>query len=105
MNDTLVIIVFFIAVAIVMLIVGFIGNKIVDGATNAARSKKIQQQKNNPQYGKTESLAARYNGAQPNRTVMPQQPPAPKAKFCTKCGNRLSEGAQFCNKCGTRAEN
>ncbi len=29
------------------------------------------------------------------------QTPA-KAKFCTKCGNKLADNAKFCNKCGEK---
>ena len=104
MSDSVMVIGLIVVVAIVMLIVGFIGNKIVDGASNAMRSKKVQQQKNNPQYNKTESLAARYNRVQQNQTQMQQQISVPQAKFCTKCVQPLNEDAVFCNACGNKVE-
>ncbi|MBR6407441.1 MAG: zinc-ribbon domain-containing protein [Clostridia bacterium] len=97
-------------VAIVMAIVGFLGNKVVDGAENAFRSKRIQNRKQDPSgQPKTESLAARY--AQPqsksNQTVLPSQAQneqgSPTAgKYCSNCGQMLREESVFCPYCGER---
>lgn len=33
-----------------------------------------------------------------------KKPEAPKAKFCAKCGAKLSEGSKFCSECGEKVE-
>ena len=32
-----------------------------------------------------------------------KKPEAPQKRFCTNCGNELSEGMKFCSECGTKA--
>ena len=94
------IIVVFAAVFVVMLVVGFIGNKAVEKTENALRSKRISKQNNDPVYsGRSESLADRF-GASGNI----QFPQMHRASFCTKCGEKLSDNCQFCPKCGTKVD-
>lgn len=101
-SDWLIFIGLFVIVAIVMAVVGFIGNKAVDGATNAMRSKRVQKQQQQPQQP-PQSLAARYQRPQGQRTVMPAVPqPAAQARFCMHCGSPLREGAAFCLNCGAK---
>ncbi|MBQ1553787.1 MAG: zinc-ribbon domain-containing protein [Clostridia bacterium] len=91
-------------VAVVILVVGFIGNRIVDGAGNAMRAARNRQRRADPQSRQSESLAARYAGAKPEQTVTPQQAPAPRAKFCVKCGRQLSDGEDVCAACGHKID-
>ena len=85
-------------VLVAMVVVGFIGNKIVDGASNAVRSGKARHDQSEMQQKQPESLAARYNARQSVQT----QQPAPKRLYCTQCGQRLAEGAAVCTYCGSR---
>ena len=86
-------------VAVVILFVGFVGNRIVDGAGNAMRSAKNQQQRNDPRYQKSESLAERYAAAQ-RAQANTRQTPAAQAKYCGRCGQALEDGAKTCGACG-----
>ena len=86
-------------VAVVILFVGFVGNRIVDGAGNAMRSAKNQQQRNDPRYQKAESLADRYAAAQ-NARGNTGQTAAAQAKYCGRCGHALEDGAKTCGACG-----
>ena len=107
--DWLIFIGLIVAVAIVMAIVGFIGNKAVDGAANAMRSRRVQKQRQQaPQQ--PQSLAARYQQPQGQQAAAPAKQPvsdAPvsvpaQAKYCMACGRPLREGALFCSNCGTK---
>ncbi|MBR6119623.1 MAG: zinc ribbon domain-containing protein [Oscillospiraceae bacterium] len=102
-SDWLIFVGLIVVVAIVMWIVGSIGNKAVDSAANAMRSKRVQKQRQQtPQQ--TQSLAARYQQPQGLQTAVPAAQPAPaaKARFCMRCGQALPEGAKFCVHCGTK---
>ena len=85
-----------VAVAIVMAVVGFIGNKAVDGASNAMRSKRIQKQRQQQPQGPQAPAPA----AQPAPAASAK--PAAQANFCMHCGQALPEGAAFCVYCGTK---
>ena len=51
----------FVIVGVIMAIVGFIGNKVVDGAHNAVAGHKAKKRKVDPRNAaRTESLASRY---------------------------------------------
>jgi outer membrane murein-binding lipoprotein Lpp len=89
-------------VLVVMVVVGFIGNKIVDGATNAVRSGKAKRDQSEMQNKQPESLAARYNARQPARPTEQPQQTVPRRQYCTQCGQRLPEGAAVCTCCGSR---
>ena len=88
----------FAAVFVVMLIVGFIGNKAVDKTENALCSKRISKQNNDTVYsGQSESLADRFSASENI-----QFPQMHRALFCTECGEKLLDNCQFCPKCGTK---
>ena len=91
-------------VTVVIIVVGFIGNRIVDGAGNAMRAAKNQRKREDPQYHQTESLAARYAGARSAQTGAPQQAPAPRAMYCVKCGQPLSGSGEVCAACGHKMD-
>ena len=105
-SDWMIFVGLIVVVAIVMWIVGSIGNKAVDSAANAMRAKRVQKQRRQaPQQ--TQSLAARYPQPQGQQAVVySAQPastaPAAKARFCMHCGQALPEGAKFCVHCGTK---
>ena len=99
--DWLIFLGLFVIVAIIMAVVGFIGNKAVDGATNAMRSKRVQKQQQAPPR-QPQSLAARYQ-QQGTRAATTSAPvPANTARFCSRCGQPLREGAAFCLNCGAK---
>jgi hypothetical protein len=59
MSDTMILILFFVGIFILMTIVGFVGNKIVDKAENARRKRDVQKY-NEAHKGETQNLADRY---------------------------------------------
>lgn len=62
--DTLYIIGFFAIVFVLILIVGFIGNKVVDGMNNALSDRKKANRKTDPRdQAQTQSLMSRYQKA------------------------------------------
>ena len=96
-NDRLYIILVFAAAFVVILIVGFIGNKAVDGMSNAFRSKKYNDSgRGRPNEEAPQSLAARFQQA-PGGTA---QRTLNGTSFCPRCGNPLGSGIRFCPKCG-----
>ena len=74
-SDWLIFLGLIVVVAIVMAIVGFIGNKAVDGATNKMRAKRIQQQRQQPVPQQPQSLAARYQQPQMHQNAAPAAQP------------------------------
>ena len=54
-------IIFFAIAAIVVIVVGFLGNKIVDAITNKLSSKAAERQRNKKEEPKQENLADRFN--------------------------------------------
>ena len=100
--------VFILVVGGIILVISFIGEKIVDGAFNAMRPKK-KNPDGTPRYTSSGSLASRYNPSAPAQATPPApvapNPTAPATapispKFCDKCGNTLTKGDKFCRKCG-----
>ena len=89
-------------VLVAMVVVGFIGNKIVDGASNAVRAGKARHDQSEMQQKQPESLAARYNARQPVCPPDQAQQTVPRRQYCTQCGQRLAEGAAVCSYCGSR---
>jgi hypothetical protein len=60
--EALYIIAFFAAVLVIVLVVGFIGNKVMDGAHNAWTRHKAENRRIDPRdEAVTESLASRYD--------------------------------------------
>lgn len=61
MKSWVILLILFAVAIVVVLIVEFIGNKALDGMSNAARSRKIKKSKEQgTNESPTESLAARY---------------------------------------------
>ena len=60
--EAIYIIAFFAVVLVIVLVVGFIGNKVVDGAHNAWTRHKTENRRIDPRdEAMTESLASRYD--------------------------------------------
>ncbi len=96
--ETLYIIGFFAVVFVIVLIVGFIGNKAVDGAENALRSKRYDKRNGvSPKVSQQESLAARYSST-PAAVKYTNKAPA---DLCRNCGARIPQGSAYCPSCGT----
>ena len=58
----------FVVTAIVVVIVGFIGNKVVDGTTNAIKKKQMKNRSVEPKdVAKSERLADRYLSVPKNK--------------------------------------
>lgn len=96
MNDKLSVLIIFAIGTVVVMIVGYLGNKLTDKAENAMRSKRYQRMQATGRHtGPTESLAARMEQA-----GYGAKKPEQKAQFCSSCGERLQENARFCPKCG-----
>lgn len=86
--------------AVIMLIVGFIGNKVVDKTENSFRSRRVDREYSNPvRTERTESLADRLN-----RSGYRQAPRVHRAAFCNCCGEKLGSDSRFCTKCGAMVE-
>ena len=99
-NTWIYIVVIFAIVFVVMLIVGFIGNKVVDKTENALRTKRINGQKNRSyQEAQTESLAKKLN-----MTAAVPVTQTHKASFCANCGEQLKSESKFCPNCGAEVE-
>lgn len=60
MSDGAIFAIFAAIIVAVMLIAGFIGNKVVNKTTDALRRKSVRKQQNEQPEGKTENLADRY---------------------------------------------
>lgn len=59
----------FAVTAIVVAIVGYIGNKVVDGTTNAVRKKRIKNRTVEPKdIAETQRLADRYRSVPKNKS-------------------------------------
>ena len=90
-------------VFVLMVVVGFLGNKIVDGVSNAMRSGKAERSQSDTRDKQPESLAARYNARQPAPPPVQAQP-KPRPQYCTQCGRRLADGAAACSFCGAEVK-
>ena len=88
-----------------MFIVGKIGNKIVDSAENAARSKKMEKQsEENTVYSRpSQSLANKLESSSPYYAAQKAAKVNTDAqvRYCMNCGHKLPADASFCNECGT----
>ncbi len=86
----------FIAVmTVIILVVGYIGNKAVDKTENALRDRRLRNQDERAEPAA--SLAKKFSDAQ---RVKPKQ--VRQARFCTECGESLAADARFCPSCGKR---
>ncbi len=89
-------IIFFAIAFVIVMVVGFLGNKLSDKAENAFREQKLKRKAaNNQLSGPTESLASRMA-----QSGYQSQKKEHKAQFCTSCGQHLAEGTSSCPKCG-----
>ena len=121
MSKTIIIIGIFIIATVLVLVIGFIGNKVSDGIANSIRSKNFKKKSQSAPVKQAKSLAQMHNMSvhtqQPNMPeVQPTTPevrsnaPAPHATapapqgFCPQCGCALHADSLFCGSCGARVE-
>ena len=88
------------AVTVVMLAVGWIGNKAVDGTENALRARRLQKKSETAVPDQQpQRLADRFSKPAQTPPVLTR-----KARFCAECGAALADRAKFCPMCGAAAE-
>ena len=99
-NTWLILIALFAVTYIVILIVGFLGNKMSDKAENALRAKRQKRMEaKNPKTGPSESLAVKM--AQGGYSAAPK---TYTPRFCSSCGSRLNAGDRECPKCSASVD-
>ena len=86
----------FAATAVVIIVVGFIGNKIVDGASNAIRARKYANRAENVMNEAVPDSLASRNAAM-SRQIVP-------SAFCTCCGAKIDGRSAFCSTCGANGK-
>ncbi|MBQ5995928.1 MAG: hypothetical protein IJL63_08760 [Clostridia bacterium] len=94
----LVILCAFAIVLVLVIIVGFIGNRVTDGFENFLRKQK-KNNKSTPNYSPAQSLASRYNN---QHSAVNKPPQSNHAGFCIYCGSPLQEGSVYCGSCGAK---
>ena len=83
---------------ILIVVVGFIGNKVVDGASNKMRERRIERREAmGENESPTESLAARFANVPNSGVTRIQQ----NDVLCPTCGARIIGTERFCRACGT----
>ena len=87
------ILIIFAATAVLVVVVGAIGNRIVDGAGNALRRRKKDEK-----LSEVQSLAQRYRESAP----ADRADQTPDDRVCPRCAKKTSPDAAFCPECGVR---